>query len=512
MSDATIWVGPSAEVPVVNSNGNIYEQTIVATAAQVLFTLTVFQYTPGTGSIFVFKNGELLRRAVDYTETSATEITLAVGAAAGDKLTFLAFAIAQIDPPATLNGVPQGGTAGQVLTKDSSSDYDSSWQTPTPTVTLLDAARQNIASAATVSLTTIAAATRNIQITGTTQIDGFAVSNGQLWAVKFAGSLILKNNANIVTESGYDIRTSPNDTCFLRAVADNIVEVIGYVRAASSIPRIENNFRLSAVSGTPVPTADTTTNTIYLTPYNGNKISVFNGAAWVLAESAEVSLALAGLTANLPYDVFAVYNAGTGAISLETLAWTNTTTRATALSRQDGVLVKSTDATRRYLGSFQATAVNATIDSERQRLIWNYYNRVDRSLIRQETTASWTYTNTTARQANGSALNQLEVMNGVQEDAINVSLNVTAANSGAISTCEFVNYIGEDATTAAAVGSSRGRQHNTGAGNRSEMVAQLSKTPAVGFHFYAWLESCSVSGTTTWLGSTDSGLMARWRC
>ncbi len=37
------------------------------------------------------------------------------------------------DPGTNGQGVPTGGTAGQILTKDSGTDYDTSWQDPTST-------------------------------------------------------------------------------------------------------------------------------------------------------------------------------------------------------------------------------------------------------------------------------------------------------------------------------------------------------------------------------------------
>jgi hypothetical protein len=61
---------------------------------------------------------------------------------------------------------------------------------------------------------------------------------------------------------------------------------------------------------------------------------------------------------NVVYDVF-LYDSG-GTPTLEILAWTGNTTRATALTTQDGVLVKSGDASRRSLGTVRPTAPNCT--------------------------------------------------------------------------------------------------------------------------------------------------------
>src|SRR3972149_4877028 len=93
--------------------------------------------------------------------------------------------------------------------------------------------------------------------------------------------------------------------------------------------------RLTLTSGTPVTTADVTAATsIYFTPYIGDRIAIYDGTRWRLYLFAELTLALGTLTAALPYDVFIYDNAGT--LTLEALAWTNGTTRATALVRQKG--------------------------------------------------------------------------------------------------------------------------------------------------------------------------------
>ncbi|MFN7610503.1 MAG: hypothetical protein ACK5QX_06130, partial [bacterium] len=93
--------------------------------------------------------------------------------------------------------------------------------------------RIDVASAATVNLTTSAPSTRNIRITGTTTITGFTVAAGQTYFVSFSGALTLTNNANIVTNTGANIVTAAGDSCVIRATAANTVEVISYDRVSS---------------------------------------------------------------------------------------------------------------------------------------------------------------------------------------------------------------------------------------------------------------------------------------
>lgn len=506
MSDASIWEGSAEDIPVVNADGNIFEEVQVATAGKTVFTLTSFEYTPGSNSIFVWKNGVMLRRVTDYTETSSTIVTMLAAAALNDKYTFISIAFNQLLAPLVFNGQPSGGTVGQVLTKQSSSDYDSEWEDPETPVTLLDAARVNIASASTVNLSAIAATTRNIQITGSIQIDGFQVSNGQLWVAKFASSLTLKNNANIVTQAGQDIKVGPNDSCLIRATADNVVEIIAFSKAAAGLVHNYNDFRLSLTTGIPVTTADVTAaTTLYCIPYKGNKISLYNGAAWVVRECAEFSLALSGLTVTRPYDVFCYDNVGVP--TLEFLAWSTATARATALTTQDGVLVKSGDTTRKYLGSFYALTATTTSDTQRQRLVWNYYNRVKRSMRVSEAAAGWVYNSAVIRQANANVLNQLEVMCGVQEDSVSFSVSASVTNSVA-GAAHRVN-MGINSITVSGTDVILTEGVPATAGGYSTSLAKLETYAALGFNYYTWLEAnTSGAGVSTWTGGTaTSGLV-----
>lgn len=136
--------------------------------------------------------------------------------------------------------------------------------------------------------------------------------------------------------------------------------------AASVAPSIQN-FRLSLTTAVPVTTSDVASSTsVFVVPYIGKKIGLYYGSAWVIVTSAEVTLALGTITSDLGYDVFCYTTDGT-TLSVELLAWTSTIARATALAYQDGVLVKATDSTRRYMGSFLTISTTTTCDTEAKR-------------------------------------------------------------------------------------------------------------------------------------------------
>lgn len=259
--------------------------------------------------------------------------------------------------------------------------------------------------------------------------------------------------------------------------------------------------RLTLTTGVPVTTSDVTAaTTLYYTPYVGNRIYLYDGtASWNLRSFSEFSIAIPATSSQM-YDVFVFDNSGTPA--LELLAWTNDTTRATALVRQDGVLVKTGATTRRYVGSVRTTTVSGqTEDSAAKRYLFNFYNKATRPLRVTDTTDTWTYTTATLRQANGAATNQVDLVVGQAEEAVYLRADHLASNSNA-TPVSVLTGIGLDGTTTQATGciaTSAGADN----GRTMPLTATLTTIPAVGRHFFAWLEFSGATGTTTWYG--DSG-------
>ena len=274
------------------------------------------------------------------------------------------------------------------------------------------------------------------------------------------------------------------------------------------------NGRLTLTSGTPVTTSDVTAATaIYFTPYKGNRIFLYNTTStkWELFEFSEISIAVPATTAT-NYDVWA-YNSS-GSVTLEVLAWTNATTRATAIALQNGVYVKSGDASRRYLGSFRTTAVSGqTEDSETKRFIWNYYNRVARYLLKTESTTSWTYTSQTWRSLNNSTTNRIELIIGVLEDSLMLNCACTYTNAGTNSWGTL--GIGEDTTSDNSI-YLKGLFGNAGttanlAGNIFfNRIATEFYPSSIGYHYYQVVEQAdSGTNTMTSYGNATSTLKER---
>jgi hypothetical protein len=260
------------------------------------------------------------------------------------------------------------------------------------------------------------------------------------------------------------------------------------------------DFRLTLTTGVPVTTSDVTgATTIYCAPYKGNSIALFDGTNWNVRTSNQFSLALGTLTSGLPYDVFCYDNAGTP--TLEFTAWTNDTTRATALTYQDGVLSKTGALTRRYLGTFYTTATTTTEDSASKRFLWNYYHRVHRNLRVIEATASWTYSIATTRQVRANAANQVEYVCGVSEDACEFTALISATTSGA-SYRSFNTGIGIDSTS---VNSSIFTFTSVTTGSTIPNIATYRGMMLSGRRYVAWLEQGAGADTQTFYGTESSG-------
>lgn len=227
-TDSAVWTVDNIGYQYLSPN-DLYNQGTevdVASASTVNIGAenTCFLRVTGTTTITSFgttyKGPRYIRFAAALTLThNASTLILPTGA----NITTAAGDYALVVPKAT-SGTADGWAVavyqkanGQALV--SATDY-------------LNTTRIDVASAATVDLTTNAPSTRNINITGTTTITAFTVAIGQLYFVRFNAALTLTNNASIVTQTGANITTAAGDTCILRATAANTVEVLSYVSSS----------------------------------------------------------------------------------------------------------------------------------------------------------------------------------------------------------------------------------------------------------------------------------------
>lgn len=261
-----------------------------------------------------------------------------------------------------------------------------------------------------------------------------------------------------------------------------IRQLVGTARSTSA--PTECHGRLTLTSGTAVTTADVTAaTTVYFTPHNGFGIGLYNGSGWDWVTFTERSVAVPSTTVT-PFDVFAYNNAGT--VTLETLDWTNDTTRATNLTTQNGVYVKSGDATRRYLGTGRTTAVSGqTEDSKSKRYLWNACNREPKKLLAQATNASWSYDTSTWRPAVNSTTvgtTRVEWVAGLSVEPVNLRVFVSKIyHATAVTLAVGIGINSTTVNSANIYGGISGPANNPAS-------AFYRGIPSVGYSYGQWLE------------------------
>lgn len=300
-----------------------------------------------------------------------------------------------------------------------------------------------------------------------------------------------------------------------------------YLPEIGAVPTLTNakNYDIYAFSFSLVPSStDTGADTVTFSAAHG----LLTGA-WT-----QVNITAGGLTAGTNYFLRATSStavsfhttlagaiANTGKVNLTasitatlvgvslaiSAAWTNDSTRADALTTQDGVYVKSGAVTRRYLGTIRASGTNTMEDSKAKRFVWNLYNQEHRPFLVTEATNSWSYATATYRQANNSTANQVAAVLGLAGGMVRIKVHEFAApsvsNNAAVS-------IGEDSTTTPVSGV-LGMSYAGGLTSFGICLAEVNYSPSLGYHFWAWLERSHItSGSVTWVG--DNGQEAFDQC
>ena len=213
--------------------------------------------------------------------------------------------------------------------------------------------------------------------------------------------------------------------------------------------------RLTLESGVSISSTDQTAKTtLYYTPHIHSSIGLYNTTTlvWVPYTFTERSLALGTLSSGFNYDVFIYSNAGT--LTLAASVWTSNTARATAISLQDGVYVKTSDKSYRYLGTFRTTTTTTTEDSEAKRFLYNCSNQVRRSMLGTlgyvDDNAGQTFTHLGTLNVysplNGGTGNKCEWINGLTET---VFLASSAFYAIGASPTSLIVGVGIDTTTGA---------------------------------------------------------------
>lgn len=290
--------------------------------------------------------------------------------------------------------------------------------------------------------------------------------------------------------------------------------------------------RLTLTSGVPVLASTVSSaTTIYYTPYVGTYISVFDGSIVKKRDFvSQLSIALgSNWAADTNFDVFYGNDAGTWRLC--TVAWTNSTTRATALDlTTKGFYTNGASATARYsnaatftlpqyqgtyLGTFRTTGSTGTTEfvlgaagaggTAGSILIWNMYHRREFAAFVADSGSNHTYTTATIRGFNNSATYRVSMVRGLNEDGVNASFCVCMLLANVAGSA--IVTLGLDSTTAKATQAVNAQIYGNGSATfNSNVTATFSGVPGLGFHYIQGLELGDGTYANTFYGGSFNGL------
>jgi len=324
-------------------------------------------------------------------------------------------------------------------------------------------------------------ATVNVDLPSGSKPSGSAAT-WYIFAERSASSTTFTLNANTSATEGTDQRLIGQcywDGSNIEPESIRIQEFTYYSSQLNLVDPQVCQGRLTLTTGTPVPTSDVTSGTLYFTPYKGSRISLYvHDYGWKLYPFSEINISLSGKTSATNYDVFVYDNLGT--LTLELIAWASATARATAIVLQDGVYVKTGALTHRFLGTVRMSATSTAADTVSKRYVWNMYNRIARSFAQSDATDSWTNTSASWTNWNGSVNNSVSAVFGLDETMIELVFNATAKSTARGATVG----IGVDSSSVNSAYSTY-----TFSTTESAVTANYRAYPGLGYHIFYMLET-----------------------
>ncbi len=280
--------------------------------------------------------------------------------------------------------------------------------------------------------------------------------------------------------------------------------------------------RVTLASGVQVMTSSqAAANTVFVTPYGGCIIPIWNGSNFVSTCFAEVSQLTTDATkspaavANTSiYDIFCWIDTGPTNRCTRGPPWTNDTTRSagTALLLNQGIWTNNATITNgpaagfgTYIGSIRSDGsalINFTYGgfaaacTGANFAVFNAYNRVPVSTMLGINSASWTYAvANTWREINGSTSCVVLQLRGLNEDPIYIKYYATGVPGASTN---MAAGIGIDSTTAFS-----GTTGFIGSGQATVqlVVGTYSGVPGLGYHTYAAIEFNTTTTASTWDGT-----------
>ena len=287
--------------------------------------------------------------------------------------------------------------------------------------------------------------------------------------------------------------------------------------------------RLSLTSGVAIMTGSVAgATTIYYVGGAGHNVPIYDGVAVAQYQicaantvgACQLSVVLgSNWTANTFYDWYIAYNGGTP--TLCSVAWTNSTTRATALTPIDGLNSNATSFTcatsnstsitpasnqATYVGTcetglagqfnhvYGAASAGGTAANIQ---CWNAYKPVTQKTTVSDTTASWTYNVATTWRAANAGNVKGTFVRGLAQDSLEGTY-YALSQAGAGSNAEA--GVGIDSTTSFCGITAVFTQSAT----LNSGVADCTAIPGIGAHTLAAIEFNSTTTASTWFGAANA--------
>ncbi len=211
---ASIWRGPTTEVPVMNATGYVAEEyyTVTAPASSLLINISSFEYAIGTSTLEVYIDGVKQQYGVAYVETSSTSVTITGNVNTGDLV-----CLRVEGPMNALSPSAGGGTSGV-----------SSFNTRTGAITLT-------AGDVTGALGYTPAAIASPAFTGTPTAPTavFGTNTGVLATTAFVQAAVI---ASVSGVSSFNTRTGA-----ITLTASDVNTALGYTAAGLASPAFTGN-------------------------------------------------------------------------------------------------------------------------------------------------------------------------------------------------------------------------------------------------------------------------------
>lgn len=291
---------------------------------------------------------------------------------------------------------------------------------------------------------------------------------------------------------------------------------------------IQPQGRITLTSGVAVmATSVAGATTVYYALANGNQVPIYDGTNFVPTTFTELSQATtdatkspAAVANNSNYDLF-VWNDGGTIRCTRGPAWSSSTSRGTGagtteLQAVNGVYLNKVAITNgpaanrgTYVGTIRSNGT-ATIDwvlgasgTAGVLGIWNNYNRVQVTTTAYDSTATWTYSSSTVRQARGSAVNQISFVSGLPEESVDASY-VIAFNTAAVAASFCQAGLALDSNTAY---DKFGVATTPSAAVMGTMIhCRNGYAPQTGYHTLYALEAGDGTNSATFVGGTRQAL------